>query len=113
MEMSSQRVPLSFQGGVDRLVAGVNTALASDPKLKVDQNDRFLCFLPLAHILEFVYELCAIHWGGTMGYGNPRTLMTDMVRNSQGDIQEFKPTVLVAYHPFPTPPFRLLFKFFC
>jgi long-chain acyl-CoA synthetase len=78
------------------VVAAVDNALAGSEKLKVDQNDRFLCFLPLAHILEFVYELCAIHWGGTIGYGNPRTLTQESVRNCQGDIQEFKPTVLVA-----------------
>ena len=80
-------------------MAGVDNAIASDTsgRLKVDQNDRFLCFLPLAHILEFVYELCAIHWGGTIGYGNPRTLTQDSVRNCRGDIQEFKPTILVAY----------------
>lgn len=90
-------------------MAGVDNALASDQKLKVDETDRFLCFLPLAHILEFVYELCAIHWGGTIGYGNPRTLMTDMVRNCEGDIQEFKPTVLVAYSPNPAPCLRVVF----
>lgn len=83
------------------VVAGVDNAIATDTsgKLKVDANDRFLCFLPLAHILEFVYELCAIHWGGTIGYGNPRTLTQDSVRNCKGDIQEFKPTILVAYPP--------------
>jgi long-chain acyl-CoA synthetase len=81
------------------VVAGVDNAIAGESlgKLKLDQNDRFLCFLPLAHILEFVYELCAIHWGGTIGYGNPRTLTQDSVRNCQGDIHEFKPTILVAY----------------
>jgi len=79
-------------------VAGVDNAIASDGsgKLKVNRNDRFLCFLPLAHILEFVYELCAIHWGGTIGYGNPRTVTDESVRNCRGDIQEFKPTILVA-----------------
>lgn len=83
------------------LVAGVDNAIAGDTtgKLKLDENDRFLCFLPLAHILEYVYELCAIHWGGTIGYGNPRTLVQDSVRNCKGDILEFKPTILVAYVP--------------
>jgi long-chain acyl-CoA synthetase len=93
--------PLLFQGSDPGVVAGVNNALAEDNtgQLKLDSSDRFLCFLPLAHILEFVYELCAIHWGGTIGYGSPRTLVDDSVRNSKGDIQEFKPTILVAYPP--------------
>jgi len=82
-------------------VAAVNNALAEENagRLKLDHTDRFLCFLPLAHILEFVYELCAIHWGGTIGYGSPRTLTPDSVRNSKGDIHEFQPTILVAYLP--------------
>ena len=97
-KISLQQVFL-FSRVSDGVVAGVDNAIASDTsgKLKVNANDRFLCFLPLAHILEFVYELCAIHWGGTIGYGNPRTLTQDSVRNCQGDIQEFKPTILVAY----------------
>jgi long-chain acyl-CoA synthetase len=73
-------------------------------KLTITSDDRFMCFLPLAHILEFVYELYAIHIGATLGYGNPRTLTADSVRNCQGDLQEFKPTVLAGYlpsfHPF-------------
>ena len=74
-------------------MAGVKTALES---AGLDENDRFLCFLPLAHILEFVYELYVLHLGGTIGYGSPRTLTQDSVRNCRGDIQEFKPTVIVA-----------------
>jgi hypothetical protein len=99
-ETSLQQVWLFFRVS-DAAVAGVDNAIASDAsgKLKVDSKDRFLCFLPLAHILEFVYELCAFHWGGTIGYGNPRTLTQDSVRNCHGDIQEFKPTILVAYLP--------------
>ena len=99
-KISLQQVYL-FSRVSDAPVAGVDNAIASDTsgKLKVDSKDRFLCFLPLAHILEFVYELCAFHWGGTIGYGNPRTLTQDSVRNCHGDIQEFKPTILVAYLP--------------
>jgi long-chain acyl-CoA synthetase len=35
-------------------------------------------------------------WGGTMGYGNPRTLSDASVKNCKGDIREFKPTILVG-----------------
>lgn len=31
-----------------------------------------------------------------MGYGNPKTLSDQSVRNCKGDIREFKPTVLVG-----------------
>ncbi|GMF77839.1 unnamed protein product [Aspergillus oryzae] len=40
-------------------------------------------------------NLCLI-WGGTMGYGNPRTLSDASMRNCKGDIREFKPTILVG-----------------
>jgi long-chain acyl-CoA synthetase len=35
-------------------------------------------------------------WGGAMGYGNPRTLSDRAMKNCKGDIQELRPTVLVA-----------------
>ncbi|KAF2138454.1 uncharacterized protein K452DRAFT_276851 [Aplosporella prunicola CBS 121167] len=59
-------------------------------------GDGLLTYLPLAHILEFVFENAVLFWGGTMGYGNARTLSDASVRNCKGDIQEFRPTVLVG-----------------
>ncbi|KAK1070608.1 long-chain fatty acid-CoA ligase [Friedmanniomyces endolithicus] len=59
-------------------------------------GDGLLTYLPLAHILEFVFESATIYWGGTMGYGNPRTISDASVRNCRGDIAEFKPTILVG-----------------
>lgn len=59
-------------------------------------GDYVLNFLPLAHILEFVFENAIMVWGGAMGYGHPRTLSDKAMRNCQGDIKELKPTVLVA-----------------
>ena len=59
-------------------------------------GDGLLTYLPLAHILEYVFESACLFWGGTMGYGNPRTLTDTNLRNSKGDIQEFKPTILVG-----------------
>lgn len=59
-------------------------------------GDGLLAYLPAAHILEFVFENAVIYWGGTLGYGNPKTLSDNSVRNCKGDIGEFKPTVLVG-----------------
>jgi long-chain acyl-CoA synthetase len=55
-----------------------------------------MTYLPLAHILEFVFENAVLFWGGTMGFGNPRTLSDANVRNCKGDIREFRPTVMVG-----------------
>lgn len=59
-------------------------------------GDGLLAYLPAAHILEFVFENAVLYWGGTMGYGNPRTLSDVNVRNCKGDIREFKPTILIG-----------------
>lgn len=59
-------------------------------------GDGLLTYLPLAHILEFVFENACLYWGGTMGYGNPKTISDNSVRNCAGDIREFKPTILVG-----------------
>jgi long-chain acyl-CoA synthetase len=59
-------------------------------------GDSLLTYLPLAHILEFVFENACLYWGGTMGYGNPKTLSDVSVKNCNGDIRELKPSVLVG-----------------
>ncbi|KAF2094173.1 acetyl-CoA synthetase-like protein [Rhizodiscina lignyota] len=73
-------------------IAGVDVIIS--PYL--GPGDGLLTYLPLAHILEFIFENAVLYWGGTMGYGNPRTLSDSSVRNCKGDIREFKPTVLVG-----------------
>jgi len=73
-------------------VAGVNIVVGG----YLGPGDGLLTYLPLAHILEFVFENTCLYWGGTMGYGNPRTLVDTSVRNCKGDIREFKPTILVG-----------------
>ncbi|CAZ82824.1 unnamed protein product [Tuber melanosporum] len=62
----------------------------------VGPGDFLLTFLPLAHILEYVFENACLFWGGTMGYGNPKTLSEKSMRNCKGDIAEFRPTILVG-----------------
>ncbi|ROT36246.1 long-chain-fatty-acid-CoA ligase [Sodiomyces alkalinus F11] len=62
----------------------------------VSPRDFCLAYLPLAHILELVLENIVLFIGGTIGYGNPRTLSDTSVRNCAGDMREFRPTVLVG-----------------
>ncbi|KAL9013581.1 MAG: hypothetical protein Q9173_001744 [Seirophora scorigena] len=73
-------------------IAGLTTIIG--PYL--GPGDGMLTYLPLAHILEFVFENACLYWGGTMGYGNPKTLSDSSVRNCKGDIREFKPTILIG-----------------
>jgi long-chain acyl-CoA synthetase len=73
-------------------VAGVSVVV----KEHIGPGDGLLTYLPLAHILEFVFENASLYWGSTMGYGNPKTLSDSSVRNCNGDIREFKPSVMVG-----------------
>ena len=59
-------------------------------------DDAYLAFLPLAHILEYVVELCFVFVGMCSGYGRVKTLTDQSVRNCQGDIKAFRPTVMVG-----------------
>ncbi|KAH8698221.1 hypothetical protein GQ44DRAFT_718305 [Phaeosphaeriaceae sp. PMI808] len=59
-------------------------------------SDKLLAYLPLAHIIEFVFENASLFWGTTLGYGSPKTLTDASVRNCKGDIAEFQPTVFVG-----------------
>lgn len=74
------------------IVAGVNVIVGK----YLGPGDGLLAYLPLAHILEFVFENACLYWGGTMGYGSFRTVSEANVRNCYGDIREFKPTVMVG-----------------
>ena len=36
---------------------------------EVQQDDSYLSYLPLAHVLALVVSNCCLHFGATMGYG--------------------------------------------
>jgi len=73
-------------------VGGVNNVL----EYHTSDQDTILAYLPLAHVLEFVVEHCCIFWGVRLGYGSPRTLTDQSVRDCKGDLRELQPTVLVG-----------------
>ncbi|AJP41823.1 AVB_G0051520.mRNA.1.CDS.1 [Saccharomyces cerevisiae] len=77
------------------VVAGVGGASLNVLKF-VGNTDRVICFLPLAHIFELVFELLSFYWGACIGYATVKTLTSSSVRNCQGDLQEFKPTIMVG-----------------
>ena len=73
-------------------VAGADSAVGE----YLGPGDTLLAYLPLAHILEFVFENACLYWGGTMGYGTIRTLSQTNCRNCKGDIEEFKPSLFIG-----------------
>ncbi|KAK7425846.1 long-chain fatty acid-CoA ligase [Neonectria magnoliae] len=79
----------------EALVAGV-TGLFTCVEECVSDKECILAYLPLAHIFEMALENLVLFIGGTLGYGNPRTLSDAMVKNCFGDMHEFRPTVMVG-----------------
>lgn len=59
-------------------------------------GDTFLAYLPLAHILEYIVEMCMLFLGLTTGFGRVKTLTDASVRNCQGDIAAFKPSIMIG-----------------
>ena len=59
-------------------------------------GDTFLAYLPLAHVLEFIVELTFFYIGLPIGYGRVKTLTDASVRNCKGDINTFRPSILVG-----------------
>lgn len=59
-------------------------------------DDTYLAYLPLAHILEYMVELCLFFVGMPTGYGRVKTLTDSSVRNCQGDLCAFRPTLMVG-----------------
>eukprot|EP00121_Abeoforma_whisleri_P016992 Awhi_evm1s15574 len=62
-------------------------------------DDRYIGYLPLAHILEMVAENTLISCGGAIGFGSPTTLSDTGVRikaGSRGDAPALKPTLMAA-----------------
>lgn len=74
--------------------AGVMTVI---PKL--DKDDVYLAYLPLAHVLELAAETVILSAGLAMGYGSPLT-MTDtsskIKQGTKGDASVLKPTIMTA-----------------
>ncbi|KAJ7730198.1 acetyl-CoA synthetase-like protein [Mycena metata] len=59
-------------------------------------DDPYLAYLPLAHILEYIVELCMLFVGMPTRFGRIKTLTDASVRHCDGDIKEFRPSVMVG-----------------
>ena len=60
------------------------------------EDDAYLAYMPLAHILEYVMEVYFYLLGIKTGYGRVKTLTDASVRGCKGDILTFRPTILVG-----------------
>jgi long-chain acyl-CoA synthetase len=59
-------------------------------------EDSYLAYLPLAHVLEYIVELIMLYVGMPSGYGRVKTLTDASVRGCKGDMNAFKPSIMVG-----------------
>ena len=61
---------------------------------------RYLCYLPLAHIMELAVEVALLASGYTLGYGGPGSILPTSLKmlhaDQLGDAQALKPDIFVA-----------------
>ncbi|XP_018025784.1 long-chain-fatty-acid--CoA ligase 4 isoform X2 [Hyalella azteca] len=72
-------------------------AIGYSVQISIDENDRYLAFLPLAHIMELATETALISIGVTIYYSSPHTLTSTgakIAKGSVGDAKLAKPTVI-------------------
>lgn len=77
----------------------VYTALAFSGPGDISHRDRYIGYLPLAHVLELAAECIFLRNGSTIAYSSPMTLTNSspMIRAGQhGDAYIFKPTIMGA-----------------
>ncbi|XP_045589614.2 long-chain-fatty-acid--CoA ligase 4 [Procambarus clarkii] len=66
-------------------------------QMNVGMEDRYLSFLPLAHIMELATEIALISLGATILYSSPHTLTSTspkVMHGTEGDAKVAKPTVM-------------------
>jgi long-subunit acyl-CoA synthetase (AMP-forming) len=82
-------------GNICATVAGVEHMCAG----LVSEQDVYLAYLPLAHIMEMVAEICFMSFGASLGFGSPHTLTDTGVKlkrpESSGDAPLLAPTFMV------------------
>ncbi|KAJ2697205.1 long-chain fatty acid-CoA ligase [Coemansia sp. IMI 203386] len=59
-------------------------------------HDVILSYLPLSHVLAFFVDMYCMYSGIGIGYGTPRTLTDESVRECKGDIKELRPMVMMG-----------------
>jgi len=75
----------------------LSSVIAYSVQMNVTSEDRYLAFLPLAHIMELATEIALLSLGVTIFYSSPHTLTKSSPKvapGSEGDAKLAKPTVM-------------------
>lgn len=75
-------------------VSGFRSMDASFAQFNYSNDQKYLAYLPLAHVFEFMMEFLVMCYGLQIGFGTPQTLTTNgpaLVKGCPGDLVVLKP----------------------
>uniref|UniRef100_A0AAY5KBX1 long-chain-fatty-acid--CoA ligase n=1 Tax=Esox lucius TaxID=8010 RepID=A0AAY5KBX1_ESOLU len=93
----STGIPKGVMISHSNIIAGITGMAERIPNL--GENDTYIGYLPLAHVLELSAELVCVAHGCRIGYSSPQTLAdqsTKIKRGSKGDTSVLQPTLMAA-----------------
>ncbi|KAM9853825.1 long-chain-fatty-acid--CoA ligase 3a [Aulostomus maculatus] len=93
----STGIPKGVMISHSNIIAGITGMAERIPNLC--EEDTYIGYLPLAHVLELSAELVCVSHGCRIGYSSPQTLAdqsTKIKQGSKGDTSVLKPTLMAA-----------------
>uniref|UniRef100_A0A8C2J0R3 long-chain-fatty-acid--CoA ligase n=1 Tax=Cyprinus carpio TaxID=7962 RepID=A0A8C2J0R3_CYPCA len=93
----STGVPKGVMISHSNIIAGITGMAERIPSL--GEDDTYIGYLPLAHVLELSAEMVCLAHGCRIGYSSPQTLTnqsTKIKKGSKGDISVLRPTLMAA-----------------
>ncbi|KAM7399734.1 hypothetical protein PAMP_018982 [Pampus punctatissimus] len=93
----STGIPKGVMISHSNIIAGITGMAERIPNLS--EEDTYIGYLPLAHVLELSAELVCVSHGCRIGYSSPQTLAdqsTKIKKGSKGDTSLLQPTLMAA-----------------
>ncbi|RXN22963.1 long-chain-fatty-acid-- ligase 3-like protein [Labeo rohita] len=93
----STGIPKGVMISHSNIIAGITGMAERIPSL--NENDTYIGYLPLAHVLELSAELVCVSHGCRIGYSSPQTLAdqsSKIKKGSKGDTSMLRPTLMAA-----------------
>ncbi|KAM6931791.1 long-chain-fatty-acid--CoA ligase 3a isoform 3-T3 [Lycodopsis pacificus] len=93
----STGIPKGVMISHSNIIAGITGMAERIPNLS--EEDTYIGYLPLAHVLELSAELVCVSHGCRIGYSSPQTLAdqsTKIKTGSKGDTSALRPTLMAA-----------------
>uniref|UniRef100_A0A671M607 long-chain-fatty-acid--CoA ligase n=1 Tax=Sinocyclocheilus anshuiensis TaxID=1608454 RepID=A0A671M607_9TELE len=93
----STGIPKGVMISHSNIIAGITGMAERIPNL--NENDTYIGYLPLAHVLELSAELVCVSHGCRIGYSSPQTLAdqsSKIKKGSKGDTSVLRPTLMAA-----------------